>query len=233
MNIKSDPRNCSPTELASVCLVSPGVGGLVFPNGVKPMTEQVKKCTKCGESKPIAEFYRKKGCKNGINSSCITCCRKVAREKGHRLTPVYQVWANMKYRCSNPSARHWHRYGGRGIKVCDSWMTYSSFAADMGARPSPKHDLDRIDNDGDYEPSNCRWVIHRVNVWNATRAIGIGKARLIRTLFHGCGFTPKDISIKLNINYKTVQNVTCGRTYREEGSETRFSGSNELCNYYV
>jgi len=90
---------------------------------------------------------------------------------GETKSAEYKVWAGMKSRCSNPRMASWEYYGGRGIKVCERWQTFENFLADMGRRPTSRHQIDRINNDGDYEPGNCRWATpkenagHRRSAW--------------------------------------------------------------------
>jgi hypothetical protein len=82
-------------------------------------------------------------------------------------SPEYRSWQTMKNRCSNPRARDWAYYGGRGITVCKEWIdSFETFLRDMGRRPSPTHTLDRIDGDSGYCAANCRWATRRTQARN-------------------------------------------------------------------
>ncbi|RYF61353.1 MAG: AP2 domain-containing protein [Comamonadaceae bacterium] len=83
--------------------------------------------------------------------------------------PLYKTFLNMKARCYNPNSTPYADYGLRGIKVCERWLVkegFWNFVEDMGDKPTPEHSLDRINNDGNYEPSNCQWSTKREQVLN-------------------------------------------------------------------
>ncbi len=96
---------------------------------------------------------------------------------GRSKTPEFWVWWALHQRCENPAVPNYHNYGGRGIAVCARWGRFSTFIADMGRRPSPKHQLDRRDNEGPYSPDNCRWVTKSEQMLNTRVVNRLGDLR--------------------------------------------------------
>lgn len=85
---------------------------------------------------------------------------------GESLHPLYKTWEGMRNRCNNKNYKQYKDYGGRGIKVCERWNNFGNFIKDMGDKPSPDYSIDRIDVNGNYEPSNCRWATWKQQALN-------------------------------------------------------------------
>lgn len=102
---------------------------------------------------------------------------------GLSQTQEYRIWSGMKARCMNPNSCGYPNYGGRGITVCERWLTFENFFADMGRRPSPRFSLDRFPNkNGDYEPGNVRWASQKQQMNNIRRNIILVIDGVSRTL---------------------------------------------------
>ena len=107
-------------------------------------------------------------------------CDRPAR--GMSDSREYKTWMSMKMRCYNKNDKAFKNYGGRGISVCERWEIFGNFFDDMGYKPTLRHSIDRIDNDGDYSPENCQWATAKMQVRNTRRTPQItykGKTRSV------------------------------------------------------
>ena len=154
--------------------------------------------------------------RSGNTSSCGCWGRESrslrATKHGHArdMTGAYRSWLTMRARCLSPNATRYENYGGRGIRICDRWNSYENFFDDMGERP-PKHSLERIDANGNYELNNCIWIPRnnqsintRATVWvrlngerihqaEAARRLGVKPSRLL--YWHQKDAVPENIDL--------------------------------------
>jgi hypothetical protein len=151
--------------------------------------------------------------RNGATKSC-GCLRLEILDQcrtthGMTKTAEYGIWKGMKERCYNATHKQYHRYGGRGITICDRWRnSFENFFADMGKRPSPKHSIDRENNDGNYEPGNCRWATMREQQNNRSSCSYITFEGRTKSLSAWCDL--------LGVPYARVQHrIYAGHTFVE------------------
>jgi hypothetical protein len=139
---------------------------------------------------------------------------------GEASTSIYNTWKHAKSRCCNPGNRYYEGYGGRGITMYEPWLSsYQSFASwirdNLGPRPSPDHSLDRIDNDGNYEPGNLRWAtdVQQQRNRRSTKVTATVVAR-VRAMV-AAGVRQKDIAAGEGLSLSHVKAIAQGRIWRE------------------
>src|SRR3990167_470601 len=164
------------------------------PRGVRVYAQWMCRCD-CGTFTEV----RGENLKSGGTSSC-GCKKNILGERSttHGLTetPEYRIWTGILTRCRNPRAKAFRLSGGRGISVCARWADFSAFLLDMGNRPSRQHSIDRVNNDGNYEPGNCRWATRKEQSNN--------QSRNVRLTFNGKVMTISQWSEEIGIDPKTL-----------------------------
>lgn len=150
----------------------------------------------CGKVKRVDALTVRKG--KSTSCGCFRAEVTSVRSATHRMTgtPEHQCWRNMLNRCTNPKVKLYPHYGGRGIEVCERWREFEHFYADMGPRPTPKSQIDRRENNGNYTKVNCRWTGRVVNSRN--------KQKSLWYVFEGKKQHLLDICAKRGIRYHTV-----------------------------
>jgi hypothetical protein len=123
----------------------------------------------CGTTRHVSGRHMRRGA--SVSCGCLKAERQALRNRTHGMfgVPEYHSWSGMIQRCTNPGNPSYANYGGRGITVCERWRSFKDFLLDMGRRPKGTS-IDRIDNDGSYEPGNCRWATRTVQNSNKRRA---------------------------------------------------------------
>jgi hypothetical protein len=125
----------------------------------------------CGKEKVIRGHALRAGATHSCGCMVGVLTGNRFRTHGQCGTEMHKIWIGMNCRCANSNDLRFPRYGGRGIKVCARWRkSFVSFLRDVGPRPSKQHSLDRIDNNGNYEPSNVRWATRVVQARNSSKA---------------------------------------------------------------
>lgn len=140
----------------------------------------------------------------------------MSKHHGMYNTPEYQTWKNMKVRCYNKKSKDYSRYGGRGIRICDCWLhSFKNFYADIGEKPFPKAQINRVDNDRNYEPNNCQWVTNAVNNQNrSNNKLTIQQVKEIREKYKIGDILQRELALIYNVGFMTINRIIKNKTWQ-------------------
>lgn len=186
---------------------------------------------RCGRETRVEGSKLKRGstksCGCMKSSACAIAQLKHGGSRRRNKDAEYNIWCKMRQRCNNPKDAAYRHYGGRGIKVCDRWWdSYENFLEDMGRRPSKKHSIDRIDNDGNYEPENCQWATHEKQMQNQRKSVRLtlnGVTRCISEWARELGIRPGTLQLRKKLGWDDVEILTTPPNTRTRQSYKRRS----------
>lgn len=161
-------------------------------NGKKPVVKWVCRC-ECGKETSASSYAL-------LSGHTVSCgCKKIKHMESYKhRTRLYNIWKCMRQRCNNPNNPSYPHYGGKGVRICSDWREYASFKkwAELNGY-NDSLSIDRIDVNGNYEPTNCRWADNKTQMNNTTRNRKVS--------YHGDLFTMAEIADIANVSYSKVQ----------------------------
>ena len=173
-------------------------------------TKWLARCS-CGTKKAVTASTLAAGRSKSCGCLRVENATAALRKHGMTRTRAYRIWSLMKDRCLNPKAAHFPDYGGRGIQVCKRWRdSFTAFHKDMGDPPAGLT-LDRVNNDGDYEPGNCRWATRRAQAENrrSTRLLTWGgRTQSIKQWAAELGLHPTTLGNRLRSGWPVEKALT-------------------------
>ena len=183
--------NCNFTRWKCIC----DCGNIVFARAYPLKKEAIKSC----------------GCLNNELRS------KRVKTHGRSKEPIYKIWASMKARCFNPNNKRFHRYGGRGITICESWlkdpMEFINWSELNGYKKGLT--IDRKNNDGHYTPDNCRYVERRINNQNSSNCkITMKMAEEIRCQYKLGLLNQTEIANNFGLTQQTISKITNNKSWK-------------------
>ncbi len=176
----------------------------------------------CGKEFEANGYYARSG--KIIN--CPTCASERTRlsnlKHGLSESQEFKIWTGMLTRCYNKNSKSYATYGGNGIEVCDRWKkSFENFLSDMGKRPSKQHSIDRINNEGNYTPENCRWATQKEQANN--------KSNNVKITIDGVTKTLSDWSREFSVNvqassFRRAQGLTGRKIFESRFKKIIFNG---------
>jgi hypothetical protein len=167
---------------------------------------------KLGNTKSCGCFHKEKAKIQGLSN------KKHGECSNYQVTKEYTTWISIKQRCNNKNNKNYNNYGGRGIKVCDRWLnSFENFLEDMGRKPKG-YSIERINNNGNYEPNNCKWIPINKQYENKRRnkkaKLNILKAIRIRFLYNYIQTSQYNLSKRFNCSRETIRDILNYKEYK-------------------
>lgn len=164
----------------------------------------------------MAELFQKIFMKKTKNEIAAETARDNFTTHGMTGRPIHAVWKTMRQRCLNPNSQKYHYYGGRGIKICDRWDSFENFFLDMAPTWQQGLKLERVNNNGNYEPTNCCWTTHTTQMRNTRKTkLTIEIAREIRKCYATGDFSHRILGNAYGVDKSIIGDIINNKIWKE------------------